>query len=365
MIKQPLGGAAMERHLFATVLVILVNVLWADRAVRADLVQSITPGMGITMLTSDVVGTVPAENELTTDDPLVVDSDSILRGLSREREASVKADREHENLQLALEARTDVEVNLFIRQSFLPLVDAPESDGGIFSNIMLRALQNAGYEPLLDVSGKEGDGENLRGVSFPYPRDSAKEAGYLYSVPVMSMQALAFVRKDAEADITSIADLAGLTVCSNDVMLEQALHAADEAEVAEIEGISKQIAACFNDLLEGNLDVMLVEPKLGASITGQYDIGHLLTISDRPINLGNLHAVMPRFSPYSSAMMYHLNNALMNMIQSGELDTIISESRTANSSIEDWPPLELSPVPAIAPNKRGKSRSKPLKGATM
>lgn len=353
----------MERRGLAVALSLAAGMLLGETSVRADLAK-----LGsVAGIHGGGLSTVSDNTRPAAEHPRSSLDWDILQGRSRALDGSFSAEVKAERIELAFEAPAGGKVKLIARRNFSPLVDEAGLDGGPFTTIMTRALENAGYEPSLGFAGDDGAADDLRGVNFPHPHDPAGKTNSIYSIPIISMRALASVRADTGIVVNGVVDLAGLTVCADEVVLDLALRAAEKAGVIGVKGVSKHVVACFNDLLNGNLDAVLVEPEQNAFVTERPEISRLLTTRDSPVELGTLHATMPRFSPYSSSMMYHLNNALTEMIQSGEVNAIISESRAKRVSAEGGP-LLLAPTPVeddASVEERREGRSEPLKGATM
>ena len=107
-------------------------------------------------------------------------------------------------------------------------------------------------------------------------------------MPIVSVTAVAAMRRDAALSVDGIADLAGLQICSDEAMLAStALHAARQAGVTGIDGVGKRIITCFDDLLDGGFDVVLADPELAAAMAGQDPrIDRLLTTGAGALDLG-------------------------------------------------------------------------------
>ncbi len=84
------------------------------------------------------------------------------------------------------------------------------------------------------------------------------------------------------------------------------------------------------------------------------------------IELGGLYAVMPKLSPYSTVMMYDLNEALTDMRQSGELEELLkADEKRRSAFVYDNSVLRpelTSPLEAENPTS---GDSGAPKGATM
>ncbi len=230
--------------------------------------------------------------------------------------------------------------------------------------MMRRALEYAGYEPVLDFSGWEADGTHFRRVNILYPHDRSKETEYLFSAPIMNVEVRAYTHRDSKISVGSVTDFAGRRVCASQAFLAQTVHAL--GSFGDIDPIEGDLTSCFQGLLNGEHDIVLAEWGIGQFYVNEFAIGPWLTASGDMIDLGSLYAVMPRFSPYSTVMMYDLNEALTNMRQSGELEELLkADERRRSAVIYDNPILrpELnSPQDAENPATDGSGAPK---GATM
>lgn len=268
------------------------------------------------------------------------------------------------DIEIAQAQAATGDVKLLVRTDFLPFIDPDHPEGGVLVGMMRKAFESAGYQLVLDFSGWEADGTHFRRVNILYPHDLEKDSEYLFSAPVIDVEVRAYSHHNSGISIGGVADLAGLRVCASQAFLEQTVHAlGSSGDIAPIEG---NLTSCFQGLLDGEHDVVLAEWGIGEVYVDELAIEAWLTASDGVIDLGSLYAVMPKFSPYSTVMMYDLNEALTKMRQSGEFEELLAaDERRRSAFVHDSPitrPALVSPQEAETPKASG---SRVPKGATM
>lgn len=278
--------------------------------------------------------------------------------------AAPGAHQEPIDIEVAQARSAADDVKLLVRNDFLPFIDPDHPEGGVLVEMTRKALEYAGYDSALDFTGWEADGTHFRRVNIPYPHDRSQDSEYLFSTPIMNVEVRAYGHRDSGISVGSVTDLAGRRVCASQAILAQTVHALGSSGPAEpIEG---DLVSCFQGLLDGVLDIVLAEWGIGELYVEELAIGSWLTASDDVIDLGGLYAVMPKFSPYSTVMMYDLNEALRVMRQSGELEELLkADERRRSAAIKGSPipqPEVTSPQDVENPTTDGSGAPK---GATM
>jgi len=267
-------------------------------------------------------------------------------------------------IEVAQARSAAVDVKLLARTDFLPFIDPDHPEGGVLVGIMRRALESAGYKPVLDFSGWEADGTHFRRVNILYPHDRGKDSEYLFSAPIMDVEVRAYRHRDSKFGVGSVADFAGRRVCASQAFLAQTVHALGSS--GDIDPIEGDLISCFQGLLSGEHDIVLAEWAIGEFYVNEFAIEPWLIASDDVIDLGGLYAVMPRLSPYSTVLMHDLNEALTNMRHSGELEGLLkADEKRSSAFVYDNHILrpELN-SPSEAENPRTDDSGTP-RGATM
>jgi len=270
--------------------------------------------------------------------------------------AAPDTQEEPNDIEVAQARSAAGDVKLLVRTDFLPFIDPDHPEGGVLVGMVRRAFEYAGYEPLLDLSGWEADGTHFRRVNIPYPHDRSQEAEYLFSAPIMNVEARAYRHRDSAFSVGGVDDLAGRRICASQAFLARAGHALGSS--GDIDPIEGDLNSCFQGLLDGEHDIVLAEPGIGDVYVSELAAGSLLAASDDVIDLGGLYAVLPKFSPYSTVIMYDLNEALSSMRQSGEFEELLEADEKRRGAIvydNALPRPEInSPLPERNPPPRRK-----------
>ena len=328
----------MGRRILTAGFAIVWVALWADRALGAGQVDIDETHM------------------------LEVDATRINRSL--EGPIAPEAQEKPIDIELAQARSKAGDVKLLVRTDFLPFIDPNHPEGGVLVGMMRKAFEYAGYEPVLDFSGWEADGTHFRRVNVLYPHDSSKEAEYLFSAPIVKVNARAYRHRDSKFSVGSVADLVGRRVCASQAFLTQTVYAL--RSTGEIDPIEGDLVSCFQGLLDGEHDIVLAEWGIGELYVKELAIEPWLTASDDMVELGSLYAVMPKFSPYSTVMMYDLNESLNNMRQSGELEELIkADERRRSALVHDNPIPQPELTSPREPENPTTGDSRSPKGATM
>lgn len=343
--------------------------LWADRAIGAspaDVDQIV--GVAARYATDEThpwgAALLPANLSGSFDQTHILEDDEIRINRFVDVPVAPEAHERPIDIEVAQARSAAGDVKLLVRTDFLPFIDPSHPEGGVLVGMVRRALEYAGYDSLLDLSGWEADGTHFRRVNVPYPHDRSKDAEYLFSAPIMNVEVRAYRHHDSKFSVGSVADLAGRRVCASQAFLAQTAHALGSS--SDIDLIEGDLVSCFQGLLDGEHDIVLAEWGIGEFYVNELAIEPLLTAGDDVIDLGSLYAVMPKFSPYSTVMMYDLNEALTNMRQSGELEELLkADERRRSAFVHDNPisPSELS-SPLETENPTADDSGAP-KGATM
>lgn len=294
----------------------------------------------------------------------VLDADAT--GIHRFHDESAVLQTQEELIDIELaEARSKTgDVKLLVRTNLLPFVDPNHPEGGVLVEMMRKAFEYAGYELAFDFSGWEADESHFRRVNILYPYDQSKEAEYLFSAPVMNVNVRVYRHRNSKFNVGSVADLAGRRVCAGQAFLAQTIDMLGSS--GAIDPIEDDLIRCFQGLLNGEHDIVLAEWEIGEFYVNQLAIKAWLTASDDVLDLGDLYAVIPRVSPYSTVMMHDLNEALRKMRQSGELEALLKADEKRRSVVVHDNPIAMPDL--ILPQKAespGASDSGVPKGATM
>jgi hypothetical protein len=239
-------------------------------------------------------------------------------------------------------SRGQLEVRLVARPDFGMLIDPGRPDGGALPAIVDAAFRRAGYLPKLEISSQPFEEGSTPSVTFPYPRDPAFEASFIYSAPIGSLTMLPYFRRGATVVVRDFADLGGRSVCAPEPVLAELRKVA--GSVPSLRPIAATSRACLLGLIDRAVDVALVSPLGGQALIDSLAAGEAIESHGAELDLGSLHVLIPKYSSYGTAMAYKLNDALRQMQQSGEISQMV-----ANYAPQAGPTLAPAPAPALAP----------------
>jgi polar amino acid transport system substrate-binding protein len=249
------------------------------------------------------------------------------------------------------------EVQLSACTDFEPFVDPDLPDGGVITALVAEVFLQAGYRPTMSFAAGERKHHSLLSALFPYPRSEAREAEYFYSTPLVDFSVLPYWHAGSAVLVSSLADLAGMRVCSAREVVEQAARSPSEAGAPAFSPLHDSLAGCFQGLIDRTVDVVLAEPSLASEVIRYLGIRDDLRTSNTLIDLGSLHVLIPRFSAYGSAMLYRFNEALDRMRQSGETDAFVKQHELRD--------LSMTSGSTSATPKPEKAGSWPVRQPTM
>ena len=170
---------------------------------------------------------------------------------------------------------------------------------------------------------------------------------FFFSDPLQEVITLAFVRKDSPIDPSDEGQIVGRTVCrpAKYGVPELDQGGRNWVKDGKITLIRAQSSGeCFRLLDNGSVEVVVASELAGRADINSLGIADRVRISDRPLAIGTLHAIVAKTHPHSRTMLYYINSALSRLRESGEYDRIVEAHFQRY-----WESLGVEPNAAIAP----------------
>lgn len=235
-------------------------------------------------------------------------------------------------------------IKLVTEDNFAPFTDP---DGGLVTDVIQAALSEIvgpdGFEvyrindpathldPLLT--------ENLMDVALAWSKpdciaDPGQEAcgQYLYSDPAFEHLILLFYDKSRPVPFTADADIIGRTLCRPVGYLTHMLDQNGRNWVADDKVTlvrADTVDGCFEKVLEGNADAVIINEFTGRSALARLGIGDQFeTGLNRPVAITTLHAVVSQENPNAELLVGTLNRGLEQIRKNGAYRRIVDSHMT-------------------------------------
>jgi polar amino acid transport system substrate-binding protein len=177
-------------------------------------------------------------------------------------------------------------------------------------------------------------------VGFPWSRPDCENAlsldhesklqcqRFFFSDPLQEVLTLAFVRKDSPIDPSRDDDIIGRTVCrpTKYGIFELDQGGRNWVKDGKITLIRAQSTEeCFRLLDAGSVEVVIASDLAARAEISNLGIVDRVRISDRPIAISTLHAIVAKTHPNSRTILYYINTAVGRLKESGDYDRIVEE----------------------------------------
>lgn len=215
-------------------------------------------------------------------------------------------------------------------EDYPPFVDARQPGGGLAVQLMQRVVAQMGETLTLEIAPwRRGYEETLRGrfdATFPYVRTVERERDFLYSDPLFTVRPVVFMAADRRFTYSGPADLRGKRACSP---LGYALPEVLQGMIAagEVERISAPSAAACPGLLAANrVDFIVQDLRIGSALIAKVGLTQaIVTVSDPPLSVSEIHFIVPRRRPDAEQLMMRFNAALAQVRARGDYDRLLAD----------------------------------------
>lgn len=234
-------------------------------------------------------------------------------------------------------------ISLLTSNGLAPYADETIADNGLFTQLVERAVLRAAPQTQVEIVFVNDRGAHMdvllpRGAfdaGFPWaaPECSGATAGsaactaYKYSDPFYEVVDGFFSRAGAGFEnVVAPAGFADATICRPEGQTATGLDAFratySTAEVVE----AATAEACFHHLARGQVDIVAIETRMGTHAVHALGLQDLVVENNHLFEIHPLRVAVPADNPKADDIIEVLNRGLRAMLQSGEWDSIISDS---------------------------------------
>ncbi|MDX5373134.1 MAG: transporter substrate-binding domain-containing protein [Pseudomonadaceae bacterium] len=219
-------------------------------------------------------------------------------------------------------------LKLVTGDQYPPFTGRSLPDGGMLTELVLRALQETGQQPQLAWQPwKRGYLATLRGqydATFPYLPSPQREAEFLFSAPLYETTQKLFSRSEDQLEADH---LAGKRLClplgwqPPEPLL--ALLASGQLQRHE----PQDLATCAKLVALGRDDFFVADDLLGQQALRHAGVHSRLRQSQTTLARNRLHLIVPRNRPGAQALMDSFNAGLQRLRDDGTYAQIVQKHR--------------------------------------
>lgn len=165
-----------------------------------------------------------------------------------------------------------------------------------------------------------------------------------------------FVRADSPIVFRTDDEVIGKTLCQTRGLSTFHLNARGRGWLKENKIVLMQPQTpedCFRLLDAGTVDAVIMSDLTGRAIAASMGMLARIRVTERPVNIETLHAIVAKTNPHARTILYYINSSLAKLRQSGEYDRIV-----ARHLDQFWSGLDQLPAPA--PDQGTKRSEAPL-----
>jgi polar amino acid transport system substrate-binding protein len=233
-------------------------------------------------------------------------------------------------------------INFLTADDYAPFTDRKALNGGLVTEVVQKAMEKAApaegfaihwvndwsahLEPLLSNA--------LLDLGFPWLKpdcvatpDNYRCANFHFSDSMFEMLVLVFVAKDRPIAFTKDDDMLGKTLCRPKGYYTHDLDKDGRNWLAEgkikLEMPDKN-ADCFNMLLAGTVDAVVVDEFTGRATMKELNIGDKVeVVQSRPLSIEGLHVVVHKSHPRADELLGLINKGLADIKADGTYQQVI------------------------------------------
>lgn len=239
-------------------------------------------------------------------------------------------------------AATAKKINLLTADDYAPFTDRKSLNGGLVTEVVQKAMERANpaegfaihwvndwsahLDPLLSNA--------LLDMGFPWLKpdceqtpDNYRCANFYFSDSMFEMLVLVFTAKDRPITFDKDDDMVGKTLCRPKGYYTHDLDKDGRNWLAgnkiKLEMPDKN-ADCFNMLLEGKVDAVVVDEFTGRATMKELGIvDKIEVVQSRPLSIEGLHVVIHKSHPRAKELLDMINRGLAEIKADGTYQQII------------------------------------------
>jgi polar amino acid transport system substrate-binding protein len=164
---------------------------------------------------------------------------------------------------------------------------------------------------------------------------------FFFSDPIYEDVTALFVRKDSPIIFKSDDEILGKTLCQTRGLSTFHLNSKGRGWLKDNKVVLMQPQTpedCFRMLDDGTVDAVVISDLTGRAIAASTGMLARIRVTERPVNIETMHAIVAKTNPHARAMLYYINSSFAKLRQSGEYDRIVSRHLE-----QFWNSLDQSP----------------------
>lgn len=230
----------------------------------------------------------------------------------------------------------DRPIRVLTATGWAPFMDEDQEQGGLLTEIINLALENADGKPAYQIDFINDDGAHLQ----PLITDHAYDVSIGWSQPncdimdkledeskfrcnnllfsdAMYEEVLGYYSPASDAHMTDHQELVGKRICRAEAYTLAPLEEVELVEPTITIVRAPTSADCMNFLLEGKADVALVAIDVATGRISELGAGNQIQIHDPLTYVDVLHAVIAQTHPRAEEILAEVNSGLANIKESG------------------------------------------------
>lgn len=220
-------------------------------------------------------------------------------------------------------------ISLVTGEDFKPYIDPTLQNGGMTSEIIRQTFKKMGYEIKITVRPwKRGQSETLKGMFFgtyPYSKNKERLKKYNYSIPLVEIEKVFFIRKDSGIKFEVDEDLKGLKVCRPIGWNLTEIQKFIDKELITLKQ-PQTMAACFRMLNKGRVDLVNTDVYAGwKSINESIGSTENFTTLKKALATQGLYLIVSKTYPDGGKILEEFNQTLDQLKQKGIVEKIIQD----------------------------------------
>ncbi len=241
--------------------------------------------------------------------------------------------------------QTDVEnaeLKLLTGSNYEPFTDLGWPGQGMLTELVNAAMETTPDPVTYSITWENDWGKHFPALNdktfdmgFPWyqpdcdsQRDSERCVNYHFSDPLAEVLMLLFVKDGSDFTFERDEDIFGKKICRPDGFLSFDLDTPERQwlTTGKVELVrADDEPACFNKLLDGEVDAVSLNVFLGAQVTKEMGLQGQVVPLDRPVSSLGMHMIISKRHWRGTTFLYRFNAGLAKLKESDRYNEIVSK----------------------------------------
>ena len=213
---------------------------------------------------------------------------------------------------------------------FHPYTGSELTDGGMITALVTESLLADHKEiDLYFLPWKRGLIYTLNhrmAATFPYVKDSQREAQYLFSKPIFSAKVRLFVRRDSNITFSKDTDLKGLSTCVPLGYSTKEIQRFLTKGLIRVEMRPITDSHCLKAVHNGNIDFYSVNELTGTTLSRDlFGTPRALKTVGNPVFINKYHLIIAKDYPDGDKLLQAFNSGLNKIKINGKYQKIVDQ----------------------------------------